>query len=145
MIDLVLMVGMTQHLEDTQAININKMIKLKTLVEDLDTVGKEDKDINNDGKVNKTDSYIANRRKKIALALVKETHLTWPPTQDHEATMAKSELRSMVQNATIIYKMIEPNQQLPGWVSAYITLASDYMNSIEQYLTEEANEMGNNE
>ena len=51
----------------------------------------------------------------------------------------------MVQNATIIYKMIEPNQQLPGWVSAYITLASDYMNSIEQYLTEEANEMGNNE
>jgi hypothetical protein len=121
------------------------MIKLKTLVEDLDTVGKEDKDINNDGKVNKTDSYIANRRKKIALALVKETHLTWPPTQDHEATMAKSELRSMVQNATIIYKMIEPNQQLPGWVSAYITLASDYMNSIEQYLTEEANEIGNNE
>ena len=121
------------------------MIKLKTLVEDLDTVGKEDKDINNDGKVNKTDSYIANRRKKIALALVKETHLTWPPTPDHEATMAKGELRSMVQNATTIYKMIEPNQQLPGWVSAYITLASDYMNSIEQYLTEEANEMGNNE
>jgi hypothetical protein len=120
------------------------MIKLKTLVEGLDPVGKEDQDINNDGKVNKTDSYIANRRKKIAVALVKETHLTWPKTEDHEATMAKSELRSMVENATKIYKMIEPNQQLPGWVSAYITLASDYMNSIEQYLTEEANEMENN-
>jgi hypothetical protein len=113
--------------------------------EGLDPVGKEDKDINNDGKVNKTDSYIANRRKKIAVALVKETHLTWPPTPDHEATMAKSELRSMVQNATTIYKMIEPNQQLPGWVSAYITLASDYMDSIEQYLTEEASEIENNE
>ena len=50
----------------------------------------------------------------------------------------------MVENASKIYKMIEPNQQLPGWVSAYITLASDYMNSIEQYLTEETSEMENN-
>ena len=143
MIDLVLMVVYKQHLVNIQ--EINTMIKLTTLVEGLDPIGKEDKDINNDGKVNKTDSYIANRRKKIAVALVKETHLTWPPTQDHEATMAKSELRSMVQNATSIYKMIEPNQQLPGWVSAYITLASDYMNSIEEYLTEEASEIENNE
>ena len=143
MIDLVLMVVYKQHLVNIQ--EINTMIKLTTLVEGLDPVGKEDKDINNDGEVNKTDSYIANRRKKIAVALVKETHLTWPPTQDHEATMAKSELRSMVQNATSIYKMIEPNQQLPGWVSAYITLASDYMNSIEEYLTEEASEIENNE
>ena len=120
------------------------MIRLSNLVEGLDPIGKEDKDINNDGKVNKTDSYLANRRKKIAVALVKETHLTWPKTEDHEATMAKSELRSMVENASKIYKMIEPNQQLPGWVSAYITLASDYMNSIEQYLTEETSEMENN-
>ena len=81
------------------------MIKLTNLVEGLDPIGKEDKDINNDGKVNKTDSYLANRRKKIAVALVKETHLTWPKTEDHEATMAKSELRSMVENASKIYKI----------------------------------------
>lgn len=31
----------------------------------LDPVGQEDDDINNDGKVNKTDKYLANRRKKI--------------------------------------------------------------------------------
>jgi GTPase involved in cell partitioning and DNA repair len=34
--------------------------------EKLDLVGKEDADINNDGKVNKTDKYLANRRKTIA-------------------------------------------------------------------------------
>jgi hypothetical protein len=51
--------------------------------------------------------------------------------------MAKSELRDMVNNAAKIYQIVQPNQQLPGWVSAYITLASDYMHSIAEYLTEE--------
>ena len=38
----------------------------------LDPVGKEDDDINNDGKVNKTDSYLKNRRKTIGSAIAKE-------------------------------------------------------------------------
>ena len=38
----------------------------------LDPVGKEDSDINNDGKVNKTDSYLKNRREKIGSAIAKE-------------------------------------------------------------------------
>jgi len=108
----------------------------KAMSEELDPVGKEDDDINNDGKVDKTDKYLSNRRKAVA-ANMKETHLSWPPTQDHEATMAMGELRDMVKNGLKIYKMIKPNQQLPGWVSAYITLASDYMHSIAEYLTEE--------
>ena len=35
----------------------------------LDPVGKEDADVNNDGKVNKTDKYLMNRRKKIGQAI----------------------------------------------------------------------------
>ena len=38
----------------------------------LDPVGKEDGDINNDGKKDKTDSYLMNRRKEIAKAMAKE-------------------------------------------------------------------------
>jgi len=38
----------------------------------LDPVGKEDDDINNDGKVNKTDSYLKNRRKTIGNAIANE-------------------------------------------------------------------------
>ena len=41
----------------------------------LDPVGKEDKDVNNDGKVNKTDSYLMNRRKAIGKAMAKEEFL----------------------------------------------------------------------
>ena len=112
------------------------MIKLVDLIEKLDPVGQEDADINNDGKQDNTDKYLLKRRQAIAKKM-KESHLSWPPTQDPEATMAKGELRDMIENAVKTYKIIEPNQQLPGWVSAYITLASDYMHSIAEYLTEE--------
>tara|TARA_B100000287_G_scaffold254180_1_gene238877 strand:+ start:289 stop:1230 length:942 start_codon:yes stop_codon:yes gene_type:complete len=49
------------------------MVKLVDSVDEkLDPVGKEDDDINNDGKVDKTDKYLANRRKAIAKAVKKE-------------------------------------------------------------------------
>ena len=115
--------------------------KAEKVAEVLDKVGQEDADINNDGKTDKTDKYLANRRKAIA-ANIDETHLNWPPTQDHEATMAKGELRDMIENAITIYKLIEPNQQIPGWVSAYITLASDYIDSVAGYLVEEEATIG---
>jgi hypothetical protein len=35
----------------------------------LDPVGKEDEDINNDGKVDDTDDYLLNRRKTISKAM----------------------------------------------------------------------------
>lgn len=45
----------------------NKLAKFKKKKEEgaLDPVGKEDDDINNDGKVDKNDDYLKNRRKKI--------------------------------------------------------------------------------
>ena len=38
----------------------------------MDPVGQEDSDINNDGKVNKTDKYLAKRRKAIGKAIAKK-------------------------------------------------------------------------
>ena len=38
----------------------------------LDPVGKEDDDVNNDGKVDSSDSYLKNRRKTIAKEIKKE-------------------------------------------------------------------------
>lgn len=55
---------------------------------------------------------------------------------DHEAKMAKSELRDMVENGAEIYKMIQDGENLPGWISSYITLASDYMHSVYEYMKE---------
>ena len=43
----------------------------KSKNEALDPVGQEDDDINNDGKVDKTDKYLANKRAKIAKSIKK--------------------------------------------------------------------------
>jgi len=45
------------------------ILKRKYGAEALDPVGKADKDIDNDGDVDKSDKYLANRRKKIAAAM----------------------------------------------------------------------------
>ena len=41
----------------------------------LDPVGKEDKDIDNDGDHDKSDKYLLNRRKTVAKAMGKKTHI----------------------------------------------------------------------
>ena len=55
---------------------------------------------------------------------------------DHEDKMARGELRDMVKLGAELYQMIQEGQELPGWVSGYITLASDYIHSVHQYMTE---------
>ncbi len=47
--------------------------------EALDPVGKEDDDINNDGKVDKTDKYLANKRAKIAKSIKENDYPTSAP------------------------------------------------------------------
>jgi hypothetical protein len=48
-----------------------RQIQSVILGEELDPVGEEDDDINNDGKTDKTDKYLKNRRKKISTAIAK--------------------------------------------------------------------------
>ena len=77
----------------------------------LDPVGKEDADVNNDGKVDKSDSYLKNRREKIGKAIAKEEFIgevaqgenekkhdvmkgknkivVNPPVNEQQATMSK--------------------------------------------------------
>jgi phage gp37-like protein len=74
-------------------------------------------------------------------AMVKEEMTNMLPTvkHDHEAKMAKSELRAMLTNGAALYKMIQEGQELSGWVSAYITLSADYINSVHEYMVEDQN------
>lgn len=58
----------------------------------------------------------------------------WNHGHDHEAGMAKNELRDMISNASKIDHMVGESDNLPGWVSAYISLAADYMHSVAEYL-----------
>jgi hypothetical protein len=92
--------------------------------EGLDPVGKEDDDINNDGKVDKTDKYLANRRKKIA-ANLKEG--------DHEVAMAQSSLKSIVKSAIELHKKLGGMERnIPGWIQDHITNAENYIEQAAQ-------------
>ena len=47
---------------------VQELVEEKKKTEKLDPVGHEDDDVNNDGKVDASDEYLLNRRKKIAAA-----------------------------------------------------------------------------
>lgn len=66
----------------------------------------------------------------------------WTHGHDHEGSMAKSEIKDLIKRAVELHNILGSNDKLPGWVSAYITLASDYINSVTQHLTGKAAEMG---
>jgi hypothetical protein len=67
---------------------INEKSKMK---EKLDPVGKEDDDINNDGKVDKTDDYLANRRKAISKNIKEDFHIFCTEEEIREGTCGYGE------------------------------------------------------
>jgi hypothetical protein len=75
---------------------------------------------------------------KHILAECNECGRDWNHGHDHEAGMAKNELRDMISNASKIDQMIGESDNLPGWVSAYVSLAADYMHSVAEYLAGES-------
>ena len=100
------------------------MIKLIDLIEKLDPVGKEDADINNDGKKDKTDKYLANRRKTIAKNL-KEG--------DHEVAMAVSSLEEIARAIVELRQQLgNQERNIPGWIQDHIAKAENYIEQAAQ-------------
>jgi len=57
---------------------------------------------------------------------------------DHEASMARAELIQIAKNAIALAKIVHEGDDLPGWVSSYITLADDHLNSVHEYMEYES-------
>jgi len=53
---------------------------------------------------------------------------------DYEGEMAKAELYKLIQSAERLFSMLDEDTQLEAWVQSKITKATDYLNSVEQYL-----------
>lgn len=51
-----------------------------------------------------------------------------------EGQMAQGDLRSAARNALLIDSLIEESSDLPEWVQGKLTLASDYLDSVAEYL-----------
>ena len=54
--------------------------------------------------------------------------------EDHEGGMAKADLYKLANYSFKLFKKIQPEDQLEGWVQAKITKAADYIASVYHYL-----------
>jgi hypothetical protein len=110
--------------------------------EALDSVGKEDGDIDNDGDKDSSDKYLQARRDAIGKSMEKKEEIE-PKDQvdsgeyDYEGDMAKNQLRTIIRNAQMLHDMLDDQTNLPEWVQSKITLAKEYTQSAAQYLSSE--------
>jgi hypothetical protein len=105
--------------------------------EQLDPVGKEDSDINNDGKVDSTDKYLAKRRQAIGKNMKEDLDVGH---QDDEPAMLKKDVYRIAKMASMLYKQLHQYDQMrgevdfPHWWQAKIIKAYDYLQSAYGYL-----------
>lgn len=60
-----------------------------------------------------------------------------PAEYDQEGGMAKNQLKTMIDAAQELHKMMGDNDNLPEWVQSKITKATDYIDSVRDYLKAE--------
>lgn len=115
-----------------------KLESLEEKVKNLDPVGEEDADVNNDGKVDSTDKYLSNRRKAIAKAMKKKKIVKEESASevegDYEGEMSKGELQYTIQNAQEILDSLGDEDELEAWVQSKITKAADYISTVRDYM-----------
>ena len=106
-----------QQLAGIQAIN--------NLNEKLDAVGHEDSDIDNDGDTDKTDKYLANRRKAISKNMSEG--------EDHEVSMAQASLKAIISSASqLMNKIGQEEINIPAWIQDHITNSENYIEQANQ-------------
>jgi archaellum component FlaC len=92
--------------------------------EGLDPVGKEDNDINNDGKVDKTDKYLLKRRQAVAKNINEG---------DHEVAMAVSSLEEIAKAIVELRQQLgNVERNIPGWIQDHIAKAENYIEQAAQ-------------
>lgn len=131
---------------------IQEAFRLQTLA-GIKAVNEIGKDYDGDGKIESPEEeYKGSRDKAIKKAKAMDECAEcgeemggkdFVRGEDHEGYMAHSELKSLQSNASRLMNIIgDDNAELPGWVSTYISLAADYMNSVTDYLAAMEPEQG---
>ena len=95
------------------------------LNEKLDDVGHEDADIDNDGDTDKTDKYLASRRKAISKNMSEG--------EDHEVAMAQASLKAIISSASqLMNKIGQEEINIPAWIQDHITNSENYIEQANQ-------------
>lgn len=104
--------------------------------EALDPVGQEDDDINNDGKVDKTDKYLKHRRDVVSKNLGEDLDIGH---EDDEPGMLKADVYKILQDAKQLYLMLSRLEgqgeiDFPHWWQAKIVNARACLAAANNYL-----------
>lgn len=59
---------------------------------------------------------------------------------DYEGSMAKTQLRTMIDAAQELHDSLEDDENMPEWVQGKITKATDYIDTARDYMKSQANE-----
>ena len=131
-------------MSDSSELPSNYNPRTGKFTEKLDPVGKEDADINNDGKVDKTDDYLKNRRKAVSKAIKKDKEIKEGDLdlghQDNEPHMLKKDLYRTAKYATELYMMVNKfdnkgiEVDFPHWWQSKIIKAKEMLISAKHYL-----------
>ncbi len=54
--------------------------------------------------------------------------------EDHEGSMAKRQMFKTAEYATIIFDMLDDNEELPAWIQSKLTKVADYIGVVKHYL-----------
>lgn len=63
-----------------------------------------------------------------------------PAEYDEEGDMAKTQLRTIADAAKELHDMLDDDENMPEWVQNKITKATDYIDSVRDYLKSEKND-----
>ncbi len=77
---------------------------------------------------------LSQRARSIRLHMAIKQNAALKEEVDDEGKMAKGQLMRMVNQASALATMMEDNKQLDGWVQSKLTMASDYLDSVHDYL-----------
>ena len=94
-----------------QQAEFDKFVGKKTQKEGLDPVGKEDGDVNNDGKEDDTDDYLMNRRKAVGKAIAKKKGKKSVNEQSYLDQLKASEKAMREEEKAAIRANAEKNMQ----------------------------------
>lgn len=72
--------------------------------------------------------------KKIIEVLSEKSQVQGFDVGNDEADMARTELRSIIDDAEAIAGMIDANTDLDAWVQSKITKSADYLSSVHKYM-----------
>jgi hypothetical protein len=94
--------------------------------------GSEGTDHDDDGDIDSDDWKMA--RDKAIKEKMDEEEEYCEEEDDPEGQMAQGDLRSAARNALLIDSLINESSNVPEWVSNKLAIASDYLNSVSEYM-----------